>query len=40
MIVLSFALRGAGNTRFVTAAAFVLSWPVMVLPTWFARQLP
>jgi multidrug resistance protein, MATE family len=36
MIVLSFALRGAGDTRFVTAAALVLSCPVMVLPTWFA----
>jgi MATE family multidrug resistance protein len=38
MIVLSFALRGDGDTRFVTAAALVLSWPVMVLPTWFAWQ--
>jgi MATE family multidrug resistance protein len=38
MIVLSFALRGAGDTRFVTAAALVLSCPVMVLPTWFAWQ--
>jgi multidrug resistance protein, MATE family len=37
-IVLSFALRGAGDTWFVTAAALALSWPVMVLPTWFAWQ--
>jgi multidrug resistance protein, MATE family len=34
--VLSFALRGAGDTRFVTWAALVLSWPVMVLPAWAA----
>jgi multidrug resistance protein, MATE family len=38
MAVLSFALRGAGDTHFVTAAALVLSWPVMVLPTWLAWQ--
>jgi MATE family multidrug resistance protein len=30
----SFALRGAGDTRFVTWAQLSLSWPVMVLPTW------
>jgi MATE family multidrug resistance protein len=35
-LVFSFALRGAGDTRFVTAIAFVLSWPIMVLPTWAA----
>ena len=35
-LVLASALRGAGDTRFVTAAAFLLSWPVMVLPTWAA----
>jgi MATE family multidrug resistance protein len=34
--VFSFALRGAGDTHFVTAAAFGLSWPVMVIPTWLA----
>jgi MATE family multidrug resistance protein len=34
--VLSSALRGAGDTRFVTAAALGLSWPVMVLPSWVA----
>jgi MATE family multidrug resistance protein len=33
-LVLSFALRGAGDTRFVTAVSLALSWPVMVLPTW------
>jgi MATE family multidrug resistance protein len=33
-IVFSFALRGAGDTRFVTAVALVLAWPLMVIPTW------
>jgi MATE family multidrug resistance protein len=35
-LVFSFALRGAGDTRFVTVAALGLAWPVMVLPTWAA----
>jgi MATE family multidrug resistance protein len=35
-IVFSFALRGAGDTRFVTAMAVALAWPLMVLPTWAA----
>lgn len=35
-LVFSFALRGAGDTRFVTIIAFALSWPIMVLPTWAA----
>lgn len=35
-VVFAFALRGAGDTRFVTAAAILLSWPVMVLPTYLA----
>jgi MATE family multidrug resistance protein len=34
-LVASFALRGAGDTRFVMWAAFGLSWPLMVLPTAF-----
>jgi MATE family multidrug resistance protein len=33
-MVFSFALRGAGDTRFVTAVATALAWPIMVLPTW------
>ncbi len=33
-LVFSFALRGAGDTRFVAGAAFVLSWPIMVVPAW------
>jgi MATE family multidrug resistance protein len=35
-IVFSFALRGAGDTRFVTIISLFLSWPIMVLPTWAA----
>ena len=35
-LVFGFALRGAGDTRFVMAAALVLAWPVMVLPSWAA----
>jgi multidrug resistance protein, MATE family len=35
-LVFSNALRGAGDTRFVTWVAVALSWPVMVLPTWAA----
>jgi MATE family multidrug resistance protein len=33
-LVLSFALKGAGDTRFVTLVSLTLSWPMMVLPTW------
>lgn len=33
-LVFSFALRGAGDTRFVTLVNLFLSWPVMVFPTW------
>lgn len=32
-LVFAFALRGAGDTRFVTLVALSLSWPLMVLPT-------
>ncbi len=28
----AFALRGAGDTRFVTLITFLLAWPVMVIP--------
>lgn len=37
-LVFSFALKGAGDTRFVTAVLLLLSWPVMVLPTWLAQR--
>jgi len=35
-LVFSFALRGAGDTRFVTFAAVGPAWFVMVLPTYLA----
>src|SRR5262249_25023060 len=35
-IVFSFALRGAGDTRFVSFMVVALAWPLMVLPTWAA----
>jgi MATE family multidrug resistance protein len=37
-LVFSFALRGAGDTRFVTVVSLVLAWPLMVLPTWAALR--
>jgi MATE family multidrug resistance protein len=37
-ILLSFALRGAGDVRFVTVASIVLAWPFMVLPTYWSIQ--
>jgi MATE family multidrug resistance protein len=33
-VTFSFALRGAGDTRFVTMVTFCLAWPIMVLPTF------
>jgi MATE family multidrug resistance protein len=35
-IVLSFGLRGAGDTVFVSLVSLFLAWPVMVIPTWLA----
>lgn len=32
-VTFAFALRGAGDTRFVTMLTFCLAWPLMVLPT-------
>ncbi len=32
---LSFALKGAGDTRFVSLVALLVPWPIMVLPTYF-----
>ena len=37
-LVFCFALRGAGDTRFVTLVAMCLAWPIMVLPTWAALE--
>ncbi len=33
-LAFSFALRGAGDTKFVTWLTFILAWPVMVIPTY------
>jgi MATE family multidrug resistance protein len=30
----AFALRGAGDTRFVSMLTFLLAWPIMVVPTY------
>jgi MATE family multidrug resistance protein len=37
-LVFSFALRGAGDTRFVTLAMLALSWPLMVFPVWIVAR--
>lgn len=37
-ITFAFALRGAGDTRFVTWVTFCLAWPIMVLPTYLVVQ--
>jgi MATE family multidrug resistance protein len=37
-LVFSFALRGAGDTRFVTLAALGPAWLIMVLPTYLAYR--
>ncbi len=38
-LIFSFALRGAGDTMFVTWVSLILSWPMMVVPTWIAWKL-
>jgi multidrug resistance protein, MATE family len=35
-LVFSFALRGAGDTLFVTLTSMLIAWSVMVIPTWAA----
>ena len=37
-VTFSFALRGAGDTRFVSMLTFVLAWPIMVVPTYVVVQ--
>jgi MATE family multidrug resistance protein len=37
-LVFSFALRGAGDTYFVTLAMLALSWPLMVFPVWIVAR--
>jgi len=38
--VFTFALKGAGDTKFVTAVALILPWPLMVLPTFLLKDQP
>ncbi len=33
-VTFSYALRGAGDTRFVSLLTFLLAWPIMVVPTY------
>lgn len=37
-LTFSFALRGAGDTRFVMVVSIGLAWLICVLPTWFAYR--
>lgn len=37
---LSFALKGAGDTRFVSIVALIMPWPFMVVPTYFLANDP
>ncbi|MCE9556233.1 MAG: MATE family efflux transporter [Planctomycetes bacterium] len=37
---LSFALKGAGDTRFVSLVALTVPWPMMVLPAFLLRSVP
>jgi MATE family multidrug resistance protein len=37
---LSFALKGAGDTRFVSLVALFMPWPIMVIPTYFLTDNP
>ncbi len=37
-LIFSFALKGAGDTRFVTLMALIVPWPLMVLPTWYMQD--
>ncbi len=37
-LIFSFALNGAGDTRFVTLVALTVPWPLMVAPTWFMKD--
>lgn len=38
-LVFSFALKGAGDTRFVSLVALTMPWPLMVIPTYFMKDL-
>lgn len=34
----SFALKGAGDTRFVSLVALIMPWPILVAPAYFVRE--
>jgi MATE family multidrug resistance protein len=36
VIVFSFAIRGAGDTRFALLFSCVIAWTILVLPTWIS----
>ena len=38
-LAFAFALRGAGDTKYVTMLTFALAWPLMVIPTALAVSL-
>ncbi len=38
-LIFSFSLKGAGDTKFVTTAALILPWPLMVIPSFFLINL-
>jgi MATE family multidrug resistance protein len=38
-LTFAFALRGAGDTRFVSLMTFSLAWPIMVIPTFLVVQM-
>ncbi len=37
---ISFALKGAGDTRFVSLIALTVPWPLLVLPAFLVRDFP
>lgn len=37
---ISFTLKGAGDTKFVSIMALILPWPLMVLPAYMFMNLP
>jgi MATE family multidrug resistance protein len=38
-IIYAYALRGAGDTRFVTLVTIITSWPILVIPTYLCWKL-
>lgn len=37
---ISFALKGAGDTKFVSVVALLVPWPLMVLPAFLLKDFP